>query len=86
MGVFIDDLVRVEFHLKEAAVSLVSMGLWGDTHSHPHKRVCQPDSERLEDFDRLSGMVIFRIYYCLSGDDAGFITTDPQDSCHLGQK
>ena len=26
MGVFIDDLVRVEFHLEEAAVSLVSMG------------------------------------------------------------
>jgi hypothetical protein len=26
MGVFIDDLVRVEFHLGEAAVSLVNMG------------------------------------------------------------
>ena len=81
MGVFIDDLVRVEFHLEEAAVSLVSMGeqidltslhvsvscnnrtlgLWGDTHSHPCERVGQPGSERLEGFDRLSGMVIFRI-------------------------
>jgi hypothetical protein len=26
MGVFVDDLVRVEFYLAEAAVSLVSMG------------------------------------------------------------
>ena len=26
MGVFIDDMVRVEFHLEEAAVSLVDMG------------------------------------------------------------
>jgi hypothetical protein len=32
MGVFIDDLVRVEFHLEEAAVSLVSMGEQIDGH------------------------------------------------------
>jgi hypothetical protein len=32
MGVFIDDLVRVEFHLEEATVSLVSMGEQIDGH------------------------------------------------------
>jgi hypothetical protein len=32
MGVFIDDLVRVEFYLEEATVSLVSMGEQIDGH------------------------------------------------------
>ena len=32
MGVFIDNLVRVEFHLEEAAVSLVNMGEKIDRH------------------------------------------------------
>ena len=32
MGVFIDDLVRVEFHLQEAALSLVNMGEQIDGH------------------------------------------------------
>ena len=38
-----------------------TLGLWGDTHSHTGERAGQPDSERLEGFDRLSGMVIFWI-------------------------
>lgn len=38
-----------------------TLDLCGDTYSHPCERVGQPDSERLEEFDRLSGMVIFRI-------------------------
>jgi hypothetical protein len=61
MGVLLGVLVRVEFHLAEAAVSLDNMGeyvdvvaysclngitdLRSDTPSHPCERVDQPDPE-----------------------------------------
>lgn len=72
MGVLVDVLVRVEFYLAEAAVSLDNMGeyidviaypclngttdLWSDTPSHPCERVDQLDPEQLEENDRLSGI------------------------------